>query len=285
MRIAPDLDPTVLLPPFEDWLPVVLRLAGERALLERHFLTRASYSTERFLSDNSLLPDSVLRTIPVGNSSLLHFEAGSSELFHYCAKHGLQLASEGGVMVAAELVQVALSKIIERNRFLTSAVSELVWRCHVVHAQDDNYDVSFSDPSIPFSIFISAPVRNDQRSILRVAESLVHETMHLQLTLFEAFCPLVDTASAWTMYSPWKRQERPAQGILHGLYVFHVLRWMWHQFSLTTHNEIDRNFSFRRIQEIDDEILSVRDFEKSPVLTESGNKLLQKLFAADLIDK
>lgn len=280
MLTAPELNPAILLPPFDDSLPAALRLSGACALLEHHSLTRETYSTERFLSGTSSAPDNVLTTISVGNKYLLPFEAGSSELTRYCAQHDLRLVSDIDAMVAVDLVQTALSEVIKPHQFLSSAVSELVWRCHILHAQDDDYDVSFSDPAIPFSIFISVPTRNDRRSILRVAESLIHETMHLQLTLFEVCCPLLDTASAWTMYSPWKRQERPAQGVLHGLYVFHVLRWMWQQVLLTTQYEIDCDFTRRRMTEINDEIASVRALENSPALTESGHLFLQKLFAS-----
>ena len=170
--------------------------------------------------------------------------------------------------------------MVEPSPFLWSSVSELAWRCHIVLPLNDDYDVSFSDPAIPFSIFVSAPARNDRSSILRVAESLIHETMHLQLTLFEGLCPLVDTASTWSMYSPWKQQKRSAQGVLHGLYVFCVLRWMWRQISQTTRDRTDREFALRRISEIDEEVSAVRALEESPALTEEGRHFLHQLFVA-----
>jgi HEXXH motif-containing protein len=46
--------------------------------------------------------------------------------------------------------------------------------------------------------------------------------MHLQLTLIEGLVPLVDN-SPTTTFSPWKHQNRPLQGVVHGLYVFGVL--------------------------------------------------------------
>jgi len=248
--------------------------------LEYHSLTRDTYSTGRFLSGASSNPDAVLRSIPVRNEFLLHFEACSTELVHYCAQHSLNLVSDSNAAIAIALVEAALAEVIQMYPFLLGAVSELVWRCHIIRAQGEDYDVSFSDPAIPFSVFISAPSQSDRRSILRVAESLIHEAMHLQLTLFEVCCPLIDTAASWSMHSPWKRQERPAQGILHGLYVFHVLRWMWQQVSLTTQNQTDRDFALQRIIEINEEISSVRALENSPALTKSGNLFIQALFAA-----
>jgi len=280
MLTAPDLDPASLLPPFECSLPTTLRLSGERALLRFHALTRETYSTQRFLSDSPDNNTAVLKTIPVASGNLLLCEARSAELVRYFAEHGLRLASDAEADRATNLIEAALLKVIEPYPFLWSAVSELAWRCHIVLAPDDDYDVSFSDPAIPFSVFVSVPTRNDQSSILRVGESLIHETMHLQLTLFEGLCPLVDTASTSFMYSPWKQQKRPAQGVLHGLYVVCVLRWMWRQISRTTRNTTDRDFALRRISEIDEEVSAVRALEESPALTKEGRHFLHQLFLA-----
>jgi HEXXH motif-containing protein len=145
----------------------------------------------------------------------------------------------------------------------------------------DDYDTSFSDPSIPFSIFLSVPAQGVRRSLLRVAESLIHETMHLQLTLFETHFPLVDTASTWSIYSPWKKQQRRTQGVLHGLYVFSVLRWIWREVSRTSENATDRQFALLRVSEIDEEVDSARAIEGSPALTNYGKHLLQQLFVEE----
>ncbi|HEY7403582.1 MAG TPA: HEXXH motif-containing putative peptide modification protein [Candidatus Angelobacter sp.] len=261
-------------------MPANLRAAGEHALRQSHSLTRHNYSTERFLTGIASESNVLLKALRLGDTSLLQFEASSSEVERYCAQHNLHLKKAADSIVGIDSIQVALSEIIQPCTSLFAAVAELVWRCHILDAECEDYDVSFSDPAIPFSIFVSVPARVDRRSALRVAESLVHETMHLQLTLFEVCCPLVDQLSNWSMYSPWKQQPRPAQGILHGLYVFHVLRWMWQQIVQRTRIEIDHAFAMRRIAEIDDEISSVRAFEKSPALTKEGNLFLEKLFGS-----
>jgi len=273
-----NLDPASLLPPFETSLSAALRVSGECALLRTHALTRENYSTQRFLSDS---PDSntpMSKTIPVAGGNVFICEARSAELVRYSSTNGLILASNGDADRATGLIEAALLTVVQPYPPLWAAVSELAWRCHIVVAPDDDYDVSFSDPAIPFSVFVSAPARNDRSSILRVAESLLHETMHLQLTLFESLCPLVDTASTWSQYSPWKRKERPTQGILHGLYVFCALRWMWQQISQTSPSRADRDFALRRISEIDEEVSAVRTLEKSPAFTEEGKRFLRQLF-------
>jgi HEXXH motif-containing protein len=46
--------------------------------------------------------------------------------------------------------------------------------------------------------------------------------MHLQLTLIEQEAPLV-ADDLYAARSPWKREQRPLSGLLHGLYVFSVI--------------------------------------------------------------
>jgi len=47
-----------------------------------------------------------------------------------------------------------------------------------------------------------------------------------------------------------------------------------------TRLEMDHAFATRRIDKINDEISSVRAFEKSPALTKEGNLFLEKLFGS-----
>src|SRR5260370_9947238 len=222
-----DLPVEALLPPFAGSLPTSLRVIGERALLRSRSLTRFSYSTERLLSGKAVQSNSVLKYVRARNGLVLELEAVSEVVECYSKQHDLTLVNDLEACAVSAIVEAAINEMLQPHYCLCLAVSELAWRCHVIAAREADYDVSFSDPEIPFSIFISVPSQNDRSSVLRVAESIVHETMHLQLSLFERCCPLIDTASTWTLHSPWKHERRPAQGILHGLYVFHVLRWLW----------------------------------------------------------
>ncbi len=278
MLTGPNLDPTILLPPFDRSLPPVLRLSGERWLHKSHALTRESYSTAACLPDSSGNKGVALRTIPLGSGAQLICEGGNPALVRYCAEHGLVHASDYDADRATSRLEAAVFEVVRPHSFLWASVSELAWRCHILIAEDDDYDVSYSDPAIPFSVFISAPERYDRGSILRVAENLIHETMHLQLTLFENLCPLVDTASPWSIYSPWKQQTRSAQGILHGLYVFCVVRWMWEQLSKTSRNRTEIEFALGRLDEIDKDVSTVRGLEQSPALTDAGRRFLYHLF-------
>ena len=61
---------------------------------------------------------------------------------------------------------------------------------HILQAPSMDHDISHSDPEVPFSIFLSVPLP-DKEGRVRLAESIVHECMHLQLTMIEAMEPLV----------------------------------------------------------------------------------------------
>jgi HEXXH motif-containing protein len=276
-----ELSVEALLPPFAATIPTALRIIGERALIRSRSLTRNKYSTERFLNANAERRTSLLKTIRARNGLVFELEAVSDGVECYSKRHELTLASDMDACAVSGIAQAALNEVLQPHYGLCLAVTELVWRCHVIVAEEVDYDVSFSDPEIPFSIFISVPTQNDRSSLLRVAENIVHETMHLQLSLFERCCPLIDTASTCALYSPWKHQQRPAQGILHGLYVFHVLRWMWQQIAQSTHTGSDRTFALRRICQIEREINAVRDLKDSPALTQAGNVFLGRLFDSE----
>jgi len=278
MPDAFDLPVEALLPPFAGSLPTSLRVIGERALIRSRSLTRFSYSTERLLAGKAGRRNSTLRRIRAQNGLVLELEAVSDAVECYSKQHELALANNLEAGAASAIVQEALNEVLQPHYCLCLAVSELVWRCHVIVAKEADYDVSFSDPEIPFTIFISVPTQNDRSSLLRVAENIVHETMHLQLSLFERCCPLIDTASAWTLYSPWKHEPRPAQGILHGLYVFHVLHWLWQRTAESMQNDSDHSFALRRICDIEREISAVRAIEDSAALTPAGKLFLQRLF-------
>jgi hypothetical protein len=285
MLIIPRLQVSGLIPPFQDSLPFTLRRYGEQLLFEAHSFTRTSYTTRSFITEDIASPALQLRSFQLANGSPFSIEGTSPEVLKYCTDRDLRLASDSQAEPAIELLQEAISTVIRSQPFLWNSLSELAWRCHIILAENDDYDVSFSDPSIPFSLFVSAPVRQDRQAVLRVAENLIHETMHLQLTLFEGLCPLIDTSRVWSMYSPWKQAERPAQGVLHGLYVFTILRWMWQMAAITSTNAIDRKFAQQRISEINEEVRMVRQLENSPALTEAGSQFLDYLFAQNLFSE
>ena len=112
-------------------------------------------------------------------------------------------------------------EVLARIDGLDETVGQLVRAVHLLEAPP-SHDVSHSSPELPFSIFVSVPGPGDKNRTLRLAESILHESMHLQLTLIDRFDPIISERPS-SEYSPWKKEIRPVSGLLHGLYVFAVI--------------------------------------------------------------
>jgi HEXXH motif-containing protein len=156
-------------------------------------------------------------------------------------------------------------------------IAALVRALHLIKLEDDTYDVSFSEPHIPFSVFVSVPRRHTTTNAIRVAEALVHEAMHLQLTLVEFIVPLVNSDGGRYL-SPWRGEYRNAQGILHALYVFRVIeRFLHHLLSLPINLGEITSYVCERRSEINAQIWEIQSFQYCVGLTEAGAKFVQQL--------
>lgn len=150
---------------------------------------------------------------------------------------------------------------------LLDTLGLLVRTVHLLEAPI-GYDVSHSDPELPFSICISLPQPGETDGVLRLAEAILHESMHLQLTMIELQVPLIadDLECA---YSPWKHEVRPIGGLLHGLYVFAVIhqvceRWVGWQDEWIRYGQ-------RRRAEIEKEVITLP--ERPRGLSPTGSEL------------
>ena len=92
---------------------------------------------------------------------------------------------------------------------LSSCVGLLVRCVHLLKAPSPEVDCSYSRPDLPFSVFLSVPGYGTHARIERVTEALVHETMHIQLSLLERRIPLVESDRPESVaFSPWRNSER-----------------------------------------------------------------------------
>lgn len=154
-------------------------------------------------------------------------------------------------------VDSAISKasaLIKTIPSLATSIQHLTQSVHIVRQKDPAYDVSFSEPFIPFSIFISIPGES-LVAAARVAEAIIHESMHLQLSLVEQLVPL-GIESTKRQYSPWKQEPRPISGLIHALYVFSIIdEWLRQLLSLypsiSSHILNRRNQILSEVEEID----------------------------------
>lgn len=107
--------------------------------------------------------------------------------------------------------------IISNVPGLWPIVDICVDRIAIVAAAGDCFDTSHSDPAWPNLVLISIPPSGPVGD-LRLAEGVIHEAMHHHLSALEVDVALVHEQAL--LYSPWRDVDRPAGGVLHGLFVF-----------------------------------------------------------------
>ncbi len=153
----------------------------------------------------------------------------------------------------------------------------MVRSLHLLRPQDADYDLSFSEPEAAFSIFVSVPQERTANDALRVAEEIIHEAMHLQLTLVEQATPLA-TSSSKVYYSPWRGEFRNTQGIIHALYVFRVIDVFLKQLN-STEGFLSEEMTYmeNRHREIECQISGLRDLKNCAELTGAGACLADRL--------
>ncbi len=208
--------------PWPDAFPEGLATWGRDTLLRPVGLNLDTYGTARMLSRRTDEQREVVTTVDVpgvafGGKLLVEvLPVAMAEAF---AEAGLRLASPGSGRSEGiqRILQIALGRYVIRMPGLAASVASLARILHVIQVEDDDFDKSYSEPDLPFSIFVSVPEARRSDATLRVAESIVHETMHLQLTLVERRVPLVNPASEAQFYSPWRGTDREASGVLHAL--------------------------------------------------------------------
>lgn len=268
----------MLLPPWDMNLPQDLRRFGEVMFLHPLGLSVRDYSTARFLSRNPAREKKSAGLVSLGAATEpVIVEVLDATILNYFADRGLTPNDTTDAVLACQCISEAACEIVGLVPCCAASMTELVRSIHLIASAGEEYDSSHSDPEIPFSIFVSVPTSKGRRSVLRVAEGLVHEAMHLQLSLYEAICPLVDGSVEWGIYSPWKQTKRETQGILHGLYVFGVLKWMWQHVQATISSDEERRFAEIRIHEITEDVEAVRGVIESPALTADGRRFVDSV--------
>lgn len=163
--------------------------------------------------------------------------------------------------------------LIALNPNLAKSVALLVRSLHILSVDDPAFDTSFSEPFLPFSIFTNV-AGSDTNSSMRAAEAIIHEAMHLQLTLVEQLTPIVNGIER-SHYSPWKEESRPTSGLIHAMYVFSVIdRWLESAEAIISL----RAYASRRREEINHEMSMVDAHECFNNASNVGQIILRKIF-------
>lgn len=259
------------------WLPDLtgdLVEMGWRDLHEKAGLSPDDYGTSRVITRNVFSHRNVVGHLSI--SSAVEVLDGSLSSCYEDAGIEFYTAEEITRSDLLDRVDDAIN-LLRQVPTLHETVHALVRSVHLIKAKDDDYDISFSEPQIPFSIFVSIPRKSTLVCALRVSEAIVHESMHLQLSLIERFVPLTTSASQ-QYYSPWREEYRGTQNILHALYVFRVIDQVLRKLGTIRSSTSDvHRFIHDRYCEIGRQIQEVRSFQNSSELTRVGASFVQRL--------
>ena len=166
-------------------------------------------------------------------------------------------------------------KIILQVSDLWAVVTSTVAGIAPLSNVEDAFDVSHSEPWLENTILLSFPPRGPLTG-LRLAEGVVHEAMHICLSKYEEFMPLVKSLDL--MFSPWRSAPRETGGVLHGLYVFSCVgQFIQQLLAIGELSIIERKHACGRLREIDRDIAKINDEQLVGNLTTEGRALANAL--------
>ncbi|MDN3585673.1 HEXXH motif-containing putative peptide modification protein [Pedobacter aquatilis] len=161
-----------------------------------------------------------------------------------------------------------------------SSVKNIVKAVQLLEQYAPEYDTSYSHPDIPFTVFVSVGKKKSEIDTVRLAESILHESMHLMLSLIEKEIPLVSD-NGRQYYSPWRMENRPIRGVLHGLFVFKAISDWYSEAQKHHQDPATRDFMLWRTEVIHQEFLLIKDFHLEPGLTPAGATLSRNLLPSN----
>ena len=261
------------------WLPGAAAPLSARAwkAFACHGFLPGNYGTHRWLLRDATAERTLLAELDLGVFGVCGIETLPTTSRDRYEELGLVMPVPTSPDFAVDAAESALASIALVPD-LYATVAPYMRAFHLLEAPHAEIDVSHSDPEVPFSIFASIPPAGDTRK-WRLAESIVHECMHLHLSMIEAVLPLVDDEHACA-FSPWRQCARPLRGVLHGLYVSSVIDAYYRV--LRTERLIgveDASITGKRRSAIAHEVSAVVDLAGARGLTEPGRVLARNLLA------
>lgn len=243
-------------------------------------LTPTTYGTSRILAGNASAPRLKVQSIEFSKTESMVVEMLSPKWIRYYRQGGTVFYSAREIKNGQILQSIGEAlDIIKGIPTLMKTVGFLVRSLHVIKPPDAEHDVSFSEPHIPFTIFVSVSPGRYGNEIFRLAEAIVHEAMHLQLSLIEKSVTLC-LPSHKRFFSPWRQEYRSANGVLHGLYVFTVInRFLEELSSVQDVSDNLCNYLVMRRTEITNQLKVMQGFQECADLTVTGSFLAGKLLS------
>ena len=231
-----------------------------------------NYGTHRWLNGDPTAERREMAKLDLGNAFECRIEKLPASTRARYENRGLAF-SEFTSATDVPAVRSALS-LVALLPSLRKTISAYLRVLHILKAPGSDFDVSHSDPEVPFSIFVSIPPSCPEAA-LRLAESIVHECMHLHLTMIEAVTPLVRNSNVQA-YSPWTQTTRPLGGILHGLYVVSVI-YFWLLSVNANLAPVMKQFVYHRLRDIEREIEQISWLSNSEGLSDLAKTFVRQV--------
>ncbi len=239
------------------------------------------YSTSRFLE---ALEGDTYNLVLIDNledASKVSIEILSDSIADHWRSMGLRFATAAEIeSLCFPDLMVSSIKLIREVAPFGGTVAALCRSVHPLIAPNADTDVSYSDPNLSFSVFVSAPPLSHTHSVERLAENVVHEALHLQLSLVERILPMVVSnpgGESEQVLSPWAGEGRSVQGLLHGVYVFSNIRFFWE--TVAEQVPAVSGFADDRIAVLDRQLVDASHLSLCAELTPAGRRLANVLLA------
>jgi hypothetical protein len=280
--LLPDTIHKYVSQPYPLWETTVTQILVHQKwedLKKGHLQNPSDYSTARSISGANIPLEGRLPITNEFKSQIIFLENPSPKyLGDFYNEHGLCPCTESELTLDDSMTKLkSAMEVFDLVEPASQFFKMLVRSVQVLKQEDPEIDMSYSHPLIPFSIFISVCPDNSMVSSLRVAESILHESMHLKLSLIENVIPMVKANTGNLYYSPWREEKRPAQGLLHGLFVFRAIFDFFTTLNARLDSDIAVDYIIFRKEQIMNEMLHLKDFHLCPDLTADGAILTKNL--------
>lgn len=238
------------------------------------------YNTAGYILNNPSLLVKRTQIRVKTESNKIYLEVPSfAYLANFYKKHGLDPYTNGELKKTG--ASEKLSYAIDLINFVSpvyDCVLYLVRAIKIIKSNSADEDACYSHPDIPFSIFVSICNDTSEVSNLRVAESILHEAMHLNLSLIENVIELVRVGGANEYFSPWRQTFRPPGGIVHGIYVFRIIYDFYKELlTKLDFRKSGERFILNRCNEIKNQINTLHHFKEAAELSLQGKRLVSNL--------
>ena len=208
----------------------------------------------------------------------IEHEGSAPQVGELLVERGLEVISAGPARGFARRVAKALAILDAHFPEAAALVRSRTWRVVPVAAWATVSYSSASEPGVAYINVKSAP-------LLRLAEDLLHESVHIRLHEIESHSALVAKAGRTErFYSPWRREWRPLRGLLHAACTFTAGAIFFDRMRTGPWTEARRRWLARRLLEERESVAMSLDVlegaSRRGLLTQAGRRVVRDAVAA-----